>query len=553
MQINRGKARLVRRVSALAVGLMLVPMSSGIAAAAVGTITVGAQSPSPVVAGATATFAVTAHNTNLLPHGFAVTSVSGAPGLSVAASGCDFVWGLTTGTLDAVRIATTAATPAGDTTVTLTVTEYVNLFSCGGGVLDTKTITATLHVQGVQSITFAALAGHVYGDGPIALGATASSGLLVGYSAGGQCTVLGSTLSITGVGSCSVTASQAGNANWAPAAPVVTRSFTIAPAGLTITANNRHKNYGDTLSLGDSAFTTTALVPGDSVTTVVLGSAGAAAGASVGDYDIVPSAASGIGLANYTIAYTNGTLSVAKPMLTVTAPSTSKIQGAANPALDPIYSGFVNGQDSSALAVQPTCSTTALLTSPVGSYPTTCSGGVSSNYDFTYVDGSLSVALGSTHHIVISPDPKSIVAGTAQIYAAEAFDEQGNSLGDVTGLTTFTIDGGGTCTVAACGSSGVGSYTVTGTYQGEWRATAALTVTAAPPTDAPTASPTAAASEQVGGATATPVRVATPPVTSSGGDSPSNDSLPLLLMLISLAFGGVGTLAVQVQRNTIRR
>jgi len=49
----------------------------------------------------------------------------------------------------------------------------------------------------------------------------------------------------------------------------------------------------------------------------------------------------------------------------------------------------------------------------------------------------------------------------------------------------------------------------------------------------------------VEGATGTPVRVATPPVTSTDGSSPSGDSMPLFALLICLSFGGLGLLAVQ--------
>ena len=58
--------------------------------------------------------------------------------------------------------------------------------------------------------------------------------------------------------------------------------------------------------------------------------------------------------------------------------------------------------------------------------------------------------------------------------------------------------------------------------------------------------------EQVGGVVATPVRAVTPPPTSSDGNSSNSGSLPLMLILIALAFGGLGLLAVQAQRSTIR-
>ena len=60
---------------------------------------------------------------------------------------------------------------------------------------------------------------------------------------------------------------------------------------------------------------------------MTLTSAGAAASATVGTYNIVPSAAVGTGLSNYTISYDNGSLTVNTAALTITANSTSKTYG----------------------------------------------------------------------------------------------------------------------------------------------------------------------------------------------------------------------------------
>jgi hypothetical protein len=81
--------------------------------------------------------------------------------------------------------------------------------------------------KGSQTITFAPLPNRTFG-GPITLGATASSGLAIAYSvgSGSSCTVSGATLTITGVGSCAVTAAQSGNANYNAAASV-TRTFQV--------------------------------------------------------------------------------------------------------------------------------------------------------------------------------------------------------------------------------------------------------------------------------------------------------------------------------------
>jgi hypothetical protein len=85
-----------------------------------------------------------------------------------------------------------------------------------------------------QTITFAPLAGKIFGDADFAVSATASSGLSVAFAASGNCTVAGSTVHITGAGSCTITASQAGDANYNPAIDVP-QSFSIAKASQTIT------------------------------------------------------------------------------------------------------------------------------------------------------------------------------------------------------------------------------------------------------------------------------------------------------------------------------
>ncbi len=73
----------------------------------------------------------------------------------------------------------------------------------------------------------------------------------------------------------------------------------------------------------------------------------------------------------------------------------------------------------------------------------------------------------------------------------------------------------------------------------------------ATPTVAPT--PTASAIESIQGETATPAKTATPPPTSTGSGSSGNSSTPLMVMLICLAFGGLGLAAVEAQRRAIRR
>ena len=79
-------------------------------------------------------------------------------------------------------------------------------------------------------------------------------------------------------------------------------TLTVNAAPLTITANNDSKTYGTLKTFSSTAFTETGWLNGDTITGVTETSTGAAASATVGTYTIVPSAATGTGLSNYTSA-----------------------------------------------------------------------------------------------------------------------------------------------------------------------------------------------------------------------------------------------------------
>lgn len=76
--------------------------------------------------------------------------------------------------------------------------------------------------------------------------------------------------------------------------------------------------------------------------------------------------------------------------LTVSANDQSRTYGAANPDFTLSYSGFVNGEDASAIT-PPVAATTADATSSVGDYAITLSGASADNYALTLVEGKLSV------------------------------------------------------------------------------------------------------------------------------------------------------------------
>src|SRR5207244_2167202 len=94
---------------------------------------------------------------------------------------------------------------------------------------------------------------------------------------------------------------------------------------------------------------------------------------------------------DYTISYVAGTLTVTPVALTITADDQTKPYGAVLPDLTASYTGFVNGDTSDALTVQPKISTMASRSSHRRTYLITASGAVDTDYTISYVAGTLTV------------------------------------------------------------------------------------------------------------------------------------------------------------------
>jgi len=116
-------------------------------------------------------------------------------------------------------------------------------FTVNDGALDSAnagTVNISVTPKAAQTITFAPLSDKTYGDAPFMVAASGGgSGNPVTFGASGNCTssgVNGSTITITGAGSCNVTASQAGDATY-KAAPNVSQGFTINQATATISVS----------------------------------------------------------------------------------------------------------------------------------------------------------------------------------------------------------------------------------------------------------------------------------------------------------------------------
>jgi len=102
----------------------------------------------------------------------------------------------------------------------------------------TGTASGTLVIgKASQTITFGALPAKVLGDAPFALSASASSGLPVSFtsSVASVARISGTTLTVVGVGSTTITASQPGNGNYLAAAAVPQTLIVSGVAPIIIT------------------------------------------------------------------------------------------------------------------------------------------------------------------------------------------------------------------------------------------------------------------------------------------------------------------------------
>ena len=86
-----------------------------------------------------------------------------------------------------------------------------------------------------QTIDFGALSSQPYGTPPFTVGATASSGLKVSFKSQTNpvCRVSGTTVTLATGGTCTIQATQAGNADYTAAAPV-NQSFQVTPLSQSI-------------------------------------------------------------------------------------------------------------------------------------------------------------------------------------------------------------------------------------------------------------------------------------------------------------------------------
>ena len=163
---------------------------------------------------------------------------------------------------------------------------------------------------------------------------------------------------------------------------------------------------------------------------------------NVGKYPIIVTQGT---LKNVCVNYVNGTLTIEKAPLKITAKSYTLKQGDALPMFEAVYSGFKNNETASVLGVQPTIRTTATSASEPGTYDIIVSGAAASNYDITYVKGTLTI---------LAADPVSV---TAKSYSRQYGEANPNFEYTTAGAT---LSGTPTVSCSATAASPVGEYDI---------------------------------------------------------------------------------------------
>jgi hypothetical protein len=370
----------------------------------------------------------------------AETKVYGAalPALTYAASG--FVNGDTAAVLSGT-LATTATAWSGVGSYpisqgTLGAANYAITFTAGTLTVTPAPLAVTADAQtkvygaALPALTYAA-SGFVNGDtsdvltGGLATPATASSGVAVYPITQGSLA----------------------------AGPNYTIAFTggtlgVTPAPLTVVANPAIAVYGDAVPA--PTYSVTGLVNGDTAAGALGGSLAtiATAGSPVGGYPITQGMLA-LTSANYTLAFTGGTLTVIPAPLTVVANAQTKVYGAALPALSYTASGFVNGD--TAAVLNGTLATTATAGSGVGSYPITQGNLAAANYTTTFTGSTLTV----------TPAPLTVTADSRSAPAGQPLPELTDSVTGLVNGDTPAVVTGVTLSTTATTASLAGTYPIT--------------------------------------------------------------------------------------------
>lgn len=271
-------------------------------------------------------------------------------------------------------------------------------------------------VRSSQSIEFPGLPAKTFGDAPFELAAVASSGLPVSYRSSdlSVATIDGSTVTILGAGTTTITASQAGDTNYLAAAEV-THSLVVTPADAQVFLGDLVQRYdgsprSPSVVTAPPGLSVAFLFDGDSTPPV-----------NAGEYAVVATVQS----RNYTGA-TNGTFTIEKAPQMIAFPEPPRTTVGANPLVLTVYasSGLPVTLTSSDLAVAQVVGNSVR---PIGAGSATITATQAGNENYRaapevskllYVDCVLQLLLTPGGSISASPDQAIHPAGSSVLLTA---------------------------------------------------------------------------------------------------------------------------------------
>ena len=226
------------------------------------------------------------------------------------------------------------------------------------------------------------------------------------------------TISMLTAGTHTITAQYSGDADWSASTSSAVSQLVNGNFSTAIMLSAANSTYGTPVSVTVSVGSPGGTVGGNVTLSLDGGTAfsmtlsNGSAVFSLGVLNAGPHSLSANFAAQGTFQASAGsvTFSVARALLTIAANNAARRYGANYSAFSANFSGFVNGDTSSALAGLLGCATTAVPNSPVGTYPIMCAGLSSPNYAISFINGTLSVVPEPTS-VALAFSPLSIMVG----------------------------------------------------------------------------------------------------------------------------------------------
>lgn len=206
-------------------------------------------------------------------------------------------------------------------------------------------------------------------------------------------------------------------------------------------------------------------------------------GVNAGNYALTPSATanSGYSVDNYDITPTNGTFTINKAALTVTANSENITYGDDKPTFSVSYSGFVNNENESVLGGSLVLECGYVRYGNVGTYSITPSGLTSGNYAITFESGRLKVSKKQITAKISLLSDSIYVTDHVLTVANPSVEFSGLVNGDTLTVTYTAVNNETTVATPLTDSTTLekGVYTVNAVFSGDKAGNYDITVTAA--------------------------------------------------------------------------